>query len=61
MAEGGAIIDGWIGTGWDKVREMTGQADEIAAEAVDETGEAAARAGEALGDGADEAAEQLAN
>ena len=36
-------------------------ADEIAAEAVDETGEAAVRAGEALEDGADEAAEQLSN
>ena len=61
VAEGGAVIDGWIATGWDKVREMTGQADEIAAEAVDETGEAAARAGEALEDGADTAAEQLSN
>lgn len=61
VAEGGAVIDGWIATGWDKVREMTGQADEIAAEAVEETGEAAVRAGEALEDGADEAADQLSN
>lgn len=61
VAQAGETIDGWIATGWDKVRDLTGRADEAAAAAVDETGDAAARVGQALEDGADSAAEQLSN
>lgn len=60
VAEGGAMVDGWISTGWDKVKDLTGQADEVAADAADETVAAAEKAGDALESGADAAAEELA-
>lgn len=59
VAEAGGMIDGWISTGWDAVRNLTGQADEAAGEAISDTAEAAGRAGEALGEGAENAVQEL--
>ncbi|MFN3536917.1 MAG: hypothetical protein ACK4Y4_05665 [Brevundimonas sp.] len=59
VAEAGATIDGWITTGWEKVKEITGQADEATDEALSETVDAAGRAGAALGEGAQNAAEEI--
>ena len=59
VTEAGGMIDGWISTGWGKVKQITGQADEAAGEAVTETAEAAGRAGEALGEGAENAVQEL--
>ena len=59
VAEGGAMIDGWIAAGWEQIKEITGQADEATDEALSETADAAGRAGEALGEGAGNAVEEL--
>ncbi|MFN4295210.1 MAG: hypothetical protein ACK4FB_00060 [Brevundimonas sp.] len=59
VGEGGAIIDGWISTGWQKAREITGQAGEATDQAVSETADAVDRAGAALGEGAGNAAPEL--
>jgi len=59
VAEGGAMIDGWITAGWDQIKEITGQADEATDEALADTADAAGRAGAALGEGAENAAREL--
>ena len=55
VAEGGAMIDGWITAGWEQIKDITGQADEATDEALTEAADAADSAGAALGEGADEA------
>lgn len=63
LAEGGAIVDGWIAAGADAVRGLAGQGAEkagVAAEkAASEAEQAAARTGEALKSGADKASQDL--
>lgn len=59
LAEGGAIVDGWITAGWNGARELVGQAPETAGSVADEAGAAAEKAGNALEAGADKAAEEL--
>lgn len=59
VAEGGAILDGWISTAWTEIKKATGQADEVAAEAADEVGEAAQRTGNALEAGAEKTGDAL--
>lgn len=59
VAEGGAVIDGWLSTGWNEIKEITGQADEATDEALADTAEAAGRAGSALSEGAGNAVEEL--
>lgn len=59
LAEGGAIVDGWITAGWNGARELVGQAPETAASVAGEAGAAAEKAGDALEAGADKAAEEL--
>ncbi|MFN3815385.1 hypothetical protein [Brevundimonas sp.] len=59
VAEGGATIDGWITAGWEKAKEITGQADEVTDEALSETADAAGRAGAALGEGAENAVGEI--
>ncbi|MBU1348361.1 MAG: hypothetical protein KKA16_15580 [Alphaproteobacteria bacterium] len=59
LAEGGAIMDGWITAGVAKARELAGQAPEIAEAAADGAGEAAEKTGDALEAGAAATSEQL--
>ncbi|HEY0925312.1 hypothetical protein [Brevundimonas sp.] len=56
LAEGGAIMDGWISAGIATVR---GEAPKVADEAVDVAGEAAGKAGDAAQAGAAAATEEL--
>jgi len=56
MAEGGAILDGWMAKGWHTVR---GEAPKAADHAVAATGAAAERAGDAAQAGAAAASEEL--
>jgi hypothetical protein len=59
VAEGGAMIDGWITAGWEQIKNITGQADEATDEALTEAADVADSAGAALGEGAEEAARTL--
>ncbi len=63
LAEGGAIVDGWIAAGVAQVKTATGQAVEKAPEtaqaAADKAGAAAEKTGDALQAGAAETADQL--
>lgn len=59
VAEGGAVIDGWLSTGWDQVKRLTGQADEATGAAIEDAADAAGRAGSALGEGAGNAVQEL--
>lgn len=59
VAEGGAIVDGWISAGWNGVRQLAGQAPEAAETAAGKAEEAAARTGDALQAGAQKTAEEL--
>jgi hypothetical protein len=59
LAEGGALMDGWIMAGMDKARALAGQAPEAAGAAVETAGEAAGATGEALETGAANAAQDL--
>ncbi|RZJ29020.1 MAG: hypothetical protein EON85_07790 [Brevundimonas sp.] len=56
LAEGGAIIDGWIAAG---VATVRGEAPKVADEAVDAAGNAAGKAGDAAQAGAAAATEEL--
>lgn len=56
LAEGGAIIDGWIAAG---VATVRGEAPKVADEAVDAAGDAAGKAGDAAQAGAAAATEEL--
>ena len=59
VAEGGALIDGWISAGWDGARKLVGQAPEAAEVAAGKAGDAAARTGDALEAGAEKTAQEL--
>ncbi len=59
VAEGGAILDGWISTAWEHLKVLTGQADEVAGEAAAEAGDAAEEAGNALEAGAETTRQEL--
>jgi hypothetical protein len=52
LAEGGALMDGWITAGVDAAREAAGQAPETAEAAADTAGAAAVTAGDTLEAGA---------
>ncbi len=56
LAEGGAIMDGWISAAVDKVR---GEAPRVADQAGDAAGKAAAKAGDAAQAGAAAASDEL--
>ncbi|MFC7377746.1 hypothetical protein [Brevundimonas sp. GCM10030266] len=56
LAEGGAIMDGWIAAG---VATVRGEAPKVADEAVDTAGAAAGKAGDAVQAGAAAATEEL--
>ncbi len=59
LAEGGALMDGWITTGVNAARELAGQAPEAAEAAAATAGEAAEKTGDALEAGAATTAEEL--
>ena len=56
LAEGGALMDGWITAGVNQGRTLIGQAPEAAEVAADKAGAAAAKTGDALDTGAASAA-----
>ncbi|WP_339932516.1 hypothetical protein [uncultured Brevundimonas sp.] len=59
LAAGGAIVDGWISTGWDAAKGLIGKAPAAADDAAAEAGAAAAKAGEALQEGAETTANEM--
>ena len=59
VAAGGAMIDGWISTGWNGALKLAGKAPEVADKAAEEAGEAADKTGDALQAGAASTAEEL--
>ena len=59
VAGAGAMIDGWVQTGWHGALKLVGKAPEAAEEAADHAGAAAERTGDALEAGAEKAADEL--
>jgi hypothetical protein len=59
LAEGGAIMDGWISAGVTQVKKLIGQAPEAAEVAADKAGEAAEKTGDALEAGAATTTQEL--
>ncbi len=59
LAEGGAMMDGWISAGMTQVRKLAGQAPEAAEVAADKAGDAAEKTGDALEAGAAATATEL--
>lgn len=59
LAEGGALMDGWITAGVDQGRKLIGQAPEAAEVAADKAGDAAEKTGDALEAGAATTAQEL--
>ena len=59
VAAGGAMIDGWISTGWNSALKLVGKAPEAAEKAADEAGDAAEKTGDALQAGDATTAEEL--
>lgn len=59
LAEGGALMDGWITAGVDQARKLAGQAPEAAEVAAGKAGEAAGKTGAALEAGAATTVEEL--
>ena len=59
LAEGGAMMDGWITAGVDQGKKLIGKAPEAAEVAADKAGEAAEKTGDALEAGAATTAEKL--
>ena len=59
LAEGGAMMDGWITAGVNQGRTLIGQAPDAAEAAVDKAGDAAEKTGDALEAGAATTAETL--
>lgn len=53
VAEGGAIIDGWISTAWNTVRGIAGETDAAAGSVGEAIGDAASQVGDAAREGAD--------
>lgn len=61
VAEGGALIDGWLSSGWHAAKKAIGQAPETAEAAADQAGDAAEKAGDAVAAGAEAAADEIKN
>ncbi len=59
LAEGGAMMDGWITAGVIQGKKLIGQAPEAAEAAADKAGDAAEKTGDALEAGAASTAETL--
>ena len=59
LAEGGAIMDGWISSGWHAAKRMVGKAPETAEVAADRAGAVAEKTGDALEAGAEKAADEI--
>jgi hypothetical protein len=59
LAEGGALMDGWITTGVAEARKLAGQAPEAAGTVAATAGEAASKTGDALEAGAATTAQEL--
>lgn len=59
LAEGGALMDGWITAGVVQGKTLIGQAPEAAEAAADKAGDAAEKTGDALEAGAATTAEKL--
>lgn len=59
LAEGGALMDGWITAGIEQGKTLIGQAPEAAEVAADKAGAAAEKTGDALEAGAATTAEKL--
>ena len=59
LAQGGALMDGWISAGVAQGKKLIGQAPEAAETAADKAGQAAERTGDALEAGAATTAEKL--
>lgn len=59
LAEGGAMMDGWITAGVNQAKRLAGQAPEAAEVAAEKAGNAAERTGDALEAGAASTAEEL--
>ena len=58
LAAGGAVVDGWITSGWDSAKGLVGKAP-AADDAAAEAGAAAAKAGDALQAGAETTANEM--
>ncbi len=61
LAEGGAVLDGWIAKGVDGAKGLVGQGPEAAEAVVDEAGDLAEKTGDALEAGAGKTADELSN
>lgn len=59
LAAGGAVVDGWISTGWDSAKGLVGKAPAAADDAAAEAGAVAAKAGDALQAGAETTANEM--
>ena len=59
LAQGGAMMDGWITAGVNQGKKLIGQAPEAAEAAADKAGDAAEKTGDALEAGAATTAETL--
>ena len=59
LAEGGALMDGWITAGVEQGKRLIGQAPEAAEVAADKAGAAAEKTGDALEAGAATTAQEL--
>lgn len=59
LAEGGAVMDGWVSAGVASAKRLMGQAPEAAEVAAEKAGDAAQKTGDALQAGAAETADEL--
>ncbi len=59
LAQGGAMMDGWITAGVDQGKRLIGQAPEAAGAAADKAGAAAEKTGDAIKAGAETTANEL--
>lgn len=50
LAEGGALVDGWLSSGWHAAKKAVGQAPETAESATEKAGDAVAAGAEAAAD-----------
>tara|TARA_R110002051_G_scaffold63471_2_gene115619 strand:- start:1283 stop:1606 length:324 start_codon:yes stop_codon:yes gene_type:complete len=59
LEAGGAVVDGWISTGWDAAKGLVGKAPAVADDAAAEASAAASKAGDALQAGAETTANEM--
>lgn len=59
LAQGGALMDGWVTAGVDQGRRLIGQAPQAAEAAADKAGAAAEKTGDAIKAGAETTANEL--